>query len=297
MVGNTLSLHPQPQGLRPRSLADEAITQGPSSLESGDSLTPVMRAVPTDDLFLPSLTGDATKVDHISRSFLPGGNCRKGPDLFHPFSRLAGPSALQPDNTGSKPAGSTPSSTETLASPNYPPNLPPPELLFHLIEVFFTSVPLSNQLLRKPTLLMSLDYARDDSRFPSIALFHAICGLASLYSPVTAHLEPVVGLPIRLFRKPEEIGTQFPGIQIELAGAYETFESRTGKYTLQNLQGASSRGLKSRALTLHLRSENHYKLVPCKFCVRSFLEQLSYIVFRLQPHSRSTSTLYAQSPA
>ncbi|KAG9047467.1 hypothetical protein FS837_002181 [Tulasnella sp. UAMH 9824] len=85
----------------------------------------------------------------------------------------------------------TPTSAEALNSTTFdvcpaswPLNIPPPLVLHHLVEIFFNSVPLASRLIHKPTFMLGLRQVPTSPDFPHVALLHAICGLASLYSPI-----------------------------------------------------------------------------------------------------------------
>lgn len=73
-------------------------------------------------------------------------------------------------------------SSRTLELHNWPPYLPPPELLVHLVETLFACNPLCARLLHRPTFMTCIHLNTNDPRFPSVALLHAICALASLHS-------------------------------------------------------------------------------------------------------------------
>ncbi|KAG9015675.1 hypothetical protein FRB90_004494 [Tulasnella sp. 427] len=81
-------------------------------------------------------------------------------------------------------AGELGSATLDVFPASWPPNIPPPVVLYHLVETFFASVPLASRLIHKPTFMASLRQLPTSLDFPHIALLHAICGLASLYSPI-----------------------------------------------------------------------------------------------------------------
>ncbi|KAJ3570257.1 hypothetical protein NP233_g4533 [Leucocoprinus birnbaumii] len=66
--------------------------------------------------------------------------------------------------------------------PNWPPNLPGPELLRHLIDVFFTFHPHANRLFHVPTFMNSITYGPNHPKFPCTAILHAICAIGSLYT-------------------------------------------------------------------------------------------------------------------
>ncbi|KIO22818.1 hypothetical protein M407DRAFT_27692 [Tulasnella calospora MUT 4182] len=74
--------------------------------------------------------------------------------------------------------------TFDISTTVWPLNIPPPPVLFHLVETFFSSVPLASRLLHKPTFMLNIRQVPTSPDFPHVALLHAICGLAALYSPI-----------------------------------------------------------------------------------------------------------------
>ncbi|EKM83798.1 hypothetical protein AGABI1DRAFT_66768 [Agaricus bisporus var. burnettii JB137-S8] len=66
--------------------------------------------------------------------------------------------------------------------PNWPSNLPGPELLRHLVDVFFTFHPHANRLFHASTFISSLSYGPSHPKFPCTAVLHAICAVGSLYT-------------------------------------------------------------------------------------------------------------------
>ncbi|KAF8912757.1 hypothetical protein CPB84DRAFT_1670239 [Gymnopilus junonius] len=66
--------------------------------------------------------------------------------------------------------------------PNWPPGLPGPELLRHLVEVFFMFHPHANRLFHAPTFMNSLSLPPSHHKFPSAPVLHAICAIGSLYT-------------------------------------------------------------------------------------------------------------------
>ncbi|KAG8963641.1 hypothetical protein FRC05_004575 [Tulasnella sp. 425] len=78
------------------------------------------------------------------------------------------------------------SNTFDVCPASWPLNIPPPMVLYHLVEIFFNSVPLASRLIHKPTFMVKLRQVPTSPEFPHVALLHAICGLASLYSPIIA---------------------------------------------------------------------------------------------------------------
>lgn len=63
------------------------------------------------------------------------------------------------------------------------PDLPPPELLHHYIDVFFRCDPCGSRVLHHSSLMTSLLLSPRDPNFPHPALLHAICASASRWSP------------------------------------------------------------------------------------------------------------------
>lgn len=95
-----------------------------------------------------------------------------------------------PGSAGAGASGNSPltAATDTnaytsLLWPNWPERLPSPPLLQHLVETFFVSHPHARRLLHKPTFMATLTLPPNHQDFPSLSLLHAICALASLWSP------------------------------------------------------------------------------------------------------------------
>ncbi|KAG8813066.1 hypothetical protein FRC19_002689 [Serendipita sp. 401] len=91
--------------------------------------------------------------------------------------------------------------TNTLLYPNWPTRLPSPALLHHLVEIFFTCHPHAQRLLHRPRFFASLTLPPTHPDFPSLSLLHAICALASLWSPLVER----EGMPDLNERPAEEI--------------------------------------------------------------------------------------------
>ncbi|KAG9015672.1 hypothetical protein FRB90_004491 [Tulasnella sp. 427] len=106
--------------------------------------------------------------------------------LLHPSPWNTGSPPL-PDflfYTNAIPPQEIPRETFEVCLSSWPLNIPPPAVLYHLVETFFTSVPLANRLIHKPTFMVGLRQVPTSPDFPHVALLHAICGLASIYSPI-----------------------------------------------------------------------------------------------------------------
>ncbi|KAJ6604750.1 hypothetical protein DFH09DRAFT_1123717 [Mycena vulgaris] len=108
-------------------------------------------------------------------------------DILAPaFSQSQSPSLgdfISPAVVNSSP-GSSPRSASGLEMiwPNYPPGLPKPDLLRHLVEVFFVFHPHANRVLHYPSFMASLTLSPSHPKFPAAPVLHAICALGSLYT-------------------------------------------------------------------------------------------------------------------
>ncbi|KAG8843966.1 hypothetical protein FRB96_003671 [Tulasnella sp. 330] len=71
-----------------------------------------------------------------------------------------------------------------LGPPGWPLYVPPPELLHHLVETFFSCQPHAGRLLHRASFMASLLASPSSNEFPISALLHAICAMASFYTPV-----------------------------------------------------------------------------------------------------------------
>ncbi|QRV76597.1 Fungal specific transcription factor domain [Ceratobasidium sp. AG-Ba] len=77
----------------------------------------------------------------------------------------------------------SPSNAGPLMIGEWPRRLPPPDLLHHLIDVFFNCYPHAHYLLHRPTFMASLTFPPKSPAFPHSSLLHSICAYASVFSP------------------------------------------------------------------------------------------------------------------
>lgn len=89
-------------------------------------------------------------------------------------------------------------SGQQLIPSDWPTRLPRPDLLLHLVDVFFNCYPHAHYLLHRPTFRLSLNYSPKSPRFPHKSLLHAICAYAGVFSylvepPPTPNLDKVEG--------------------------------------------------------------------------------------------------------
>ncbi|TFK30536.1 hypothetical protein FA15DRAFT_662508 [Coprinopsis marcescibilis] len=86
------------------------------------------------------------------------------------------PASVLSITTGSSPTGLD------LIWPNWPTRLPPPDLMRHLVEVFFVFHPHAPRLFHVPTFMNSLALPPTHPKFPATPVLHAICAIGSLYT-------------------------------------------------------------------------------------------------------------------
>ncbi|CAE6437295.1 unnamed protein product [Rhizoctonia solani] len=72
----------------------------------------------------------------------------------------------------------------------WPLELPPKPLMFHLVDVFFTYYPNSRRIVHRPTFMVQLVANPTSPCFPFIPLLHAICAAAAIYSPLVEATPP-----------------------------------------------------------------------------------------------------------
>ncbi|KAG8763820.1 hypothetical protein FRC11_011891 [Ceratobasidium sp. 423] len=80
------------------------------------------------------------------------------------------------------PASAVDESAQQVIPHDWSPRLPAPDLLHHLVDIFFTCYPLAHYLLHRPTFMASLLLPPRSPAFPHSSLLHAICAYASIFS-------------------------------------------------------------------------------------------------------------------
>ncbi|KAG8882848.1 hypothetical protein FRB97_007672 [Tulasnella sp. 331] len=80
--------------------------------------------------------------------------------------------------------GHSSSNSTALSEDTWPLNIPPPELLHHLVETVFNCVPLATRLIHRATFMTNLAKPPSSPDFPHVNLLHAMSALASLYTPI-----------------------------------------------------------------------------------------------------------------
>ncbi|CAE6528636.1 unnamed protein product [Rhizoctonia solani] len=156
------------------SLLKEQQTKEIANNGSYSNTPPVPRASPLVSLSSPGSAGSPTNnlavpnlQDTYQRTLFTD---ELGP--FVPSLPMSLPSAPAIDE-----------SAQQVIPHDWSPRLPAPELLHHLIDVFFTCYPLAHYLLHRPTFMASLLLPPRSPAFPHSSLLHAICAYASIFSP------------------------------------------------------------------------------------------------------------------
>ncbi|EGO03916.1 hypothetical protein SERLA73DRAFT_84116 [Serpula lacrymans var. lacrymans S7.3] len=72
--------------------------------------------------------------------------------------------------------------TSDVYWPHWPPHLPRPDLLRHLVETFFACHPLASRLFHVPTFMTALSLPPDHPKFPISPVLHAICAVSGIYT-------------------------------------------------------------------------------------------------------------------
>lgn len=79
-----------------------------------------------------------------------------------------------PINNQAYPIISSPSPSRELLIAGWNPDLPSPAVVNHLIDVFFKCDPCGSRILHQPSFLAALQLPAYHSKFPHVALLHAI---------------------------------------------------------------------------------------------------------------------------
>ncbi|KAK0456553.1 hypothetical protein EV421DRAFT_1895773 [Armillaria borealis] len=145
---------------------------------------------------------------------------------LYPGSRNTSRSPLgkQEQGISETPSGASSHAGWDVLWPNWPPNLPEPELLRHLVEVFFLFHPHATRLFHATSFMTSLSLPPAHPRFPAPPVLHAICAVGSLYTgivtspplPNLSEVEPDEIFSER-YRSKEERPDSFAEQQVKLA--------------------------------------------------------------------------------
>ncbi|KIR27824.1 hypothetical protein I309_03144 [Cryptococcus deuterogattii LA55] len=125
--------------------------------------------------------------------------------------------------------------------PGWPPTLPSPSMLEHLVETFFTMAPSVPRILHRQSFLARLALPPSHPEFPQRALLHAICAAAARYSAAVSVRSVADGM-IKVNN--EAIQARGKGLDQDIAS--ETcFSERNAMYAIEFMKynHISARGL------------------------------------------------------
>ncbi|KAG9083273.1 hypothetical protein FS749_006169 [Ceratobasidium sp. UAMH 11750] len=132
------------------------------------------------------------------------------------------------------------------APPELPLDLPSMDLVYSLVDVFFSHWGFARQFIHMPTFKQRIRLPPSDPNFPSPALLHGICAMGAVYLPQPgAPAEEIrAGEPVRgnMFRTEEQVNRVLEGMasfgehQTMLAQIKALNDARTGKRLLESVQ-------------------------------------------------------------
>ncbi|KAG8703457.1 hypothetical protein FRC08_002833 [Ceratobasidium sp. 394] len=128
------------------------------------------------DTGIERLNSDVSGFLHTSPR--PASSPGASKEKSNPFLPTSPPEAYISANS---PSNS--SNAGQLIFGDWPRRLPQPELLHHLIDVFFNCYPHAHYLLHRPTFMASLTFSPKSPAFPHSSLLHSICAYGSVFSP------------------------------------------------------------------------------------------------------------------
>ncbi|CCM05167.1 uncharacterized protein FIBRA_07376 [Fibroporia radiculosa] len=107
-------------------------------------------------------------------------------------------SSISPPSQGRGSSGSPDvpqprNTTESLMDmffSGWDPDLPPPDVLNHYVDVFFRCDPCGSRILHRPSFITSLHLPPSDPHFPHSAILHAICASASRWASTDIMMLP-----------------------------------------------------------------------------------------------------------
>jgi len=153
--------------------SDQSVNSPPffqSSLNSLDN--------PNVDPNLSLPQGKSPQIHSTNFSILPTGtrlSSDGGVDLFADQSFCY--TEVREDTTAPPPSPGL-----DVVWPNWPVNVPRPDMLRHLVELFFAFHPHASRLFHAPSFMASLLLPPTHPKFPIPPVLHAICAASTLYT-------------------------------------------------------------------------------------------------------------------
>ncbi|KIK71105.1 hypothetical protein GYMLUDRAFT_33231 [Collybiopsis luxurians FD-317 M1] len=115
---------------------------------------------------------------------------------------------------------------------HWPNDLPGPELLRHLVDVFFTFHPHAGQLFHAPTFMTFLTLPPNHPKFPATPVLHAICAVGASYTSAVTCAPPPDFDKIA----PEDIFTERYRVKEDRPDSFAEQQAARAKETLQRME-------------------------------------------------------------
>jgi hypothetical protein len=180
----------QDQSQRPTVPASSLNATTGSQFARGPGIQPPENETSLSNILLafPSSASVPPQLSQSSAAFSGGLTANLEP-YFNPPLQAVPPLPLSVPQSGNNLAVAHPAESRyepdpflELLYPGWPSRLPAPDLLTHLIDVFFTSHPNALHIIHRPTFMYRLAFSPTSREFPHVSILHAICAVGSLYS-------------------------------------------------------------------------------------------------------------------
>ncbi|WVQ86138.1 hypothetical protein IAT38_008306 [Cryptococcus sp. DSM 104549] len=211
-----------------REIIDDMVSS--SNFTSGPSAAADSFGLGGEPSWVDPRNGNAGPSAATAQGLPPGGSRL---DTFPPTG--AGYDALDGE------AGKVGGQFLDLLWPGWPPTLPTPTMLDHLVETFFTMVPSVPRVLNRQSFLLRLALPPTHPDFPHRALLHAICAAASRYSAAVSVRSVADGIKLATEQAQQAKGKGFdPDIASETC-----FSDRNAMYAFEFIKynHVNARGL------------------------------------------------------
>ncbi|KAL7412011.1 hypothetical protein BDY24DRAFT_394313 [Mrakia frigida] len=123
----------------------------------------------------------------LSRKFNTFPPSETSPSSFGPSATTPTPSSNLRESHSREETPAHDDQILDLLWPGYPPHLPSPGFLQHVVEVYFNAVPMSNYLLNRTRFVTRMALPPTHELFPHPAVLHSICAIAARYTSLPLH--------------------------------------------------------------------------------------------------------------
>ncbi|KAG2350468.1 hypothetical protein BDR05DRAFT_954566 [Suillus weaverae] len=149
-------------------------SSAPSSIQNSPASIP---SVPSS-----SRPGSASTMSFPSdlESLLSPSNLDANVQTVNPYSWNGNSHLIE--GTSVRIDAPLPSSSMDVIWSHWSANLPHPELIRHLVDMFFLFHPHASRLFHRGTFIASLSYPPDHPDFPIAPILHAICAVSAIYT-------------------------------------------------------------------------------------------------------------------